>query len=60
MIKRGVRVFSVANLHAKVFVLGRAAFIGSANVCKRSADSRIGAAVRLSEAGNKNLENGVK
>jgi hypothetical protein len=49
MIKRGVRVFSVANIHAKVFVLGRVAFIGSANVSRRSADCLIEAAVRISD-----------
>src|ERR1019366_9999502 len=32
LLKRGVTIYSVPNLHAKVFVLGRAAYIGSANV----------------------------
>lgn len=34
---RGVRVFSAENLHAKVFVLGGTAFVGSANVSRHSA-----------------------
>ncbi len=49
MVKRGVRVFSVPNLHAKVFVLGRVAFIGSANVSRRSAGTLIEAALRTRE-----------
>jgi len=35
--KRGVNIYSVPNLHAKVFVLGSAAFIGSTNVSDSSA-----------------------
>lgn len=41
--KKGVRIFSVDNLHAKVYVFGGQAFIGSANVSSSSA-------VRLKEA----------
>lgn len=37
LLKRGVRVFSVPNLHAKVYVVGRSAYIGSANVSNHSA-----------------------
>src|SRR4051812_39263610 len=37
LMKQGVTVFSVPNLHAKVFVLGRVAFVGSANVSNYSA-----------------------
>src|SRR6266567_7372820 len=40
-IKRGVEVHSVANLHAKVYVFGRVAFVGSANVSASSEDSLI-------------------
>ena len=36
--KKGVRIFSVENLHAKVYVFGGQAFIGSANVSNNSAD----------------------
>lgn len=35
--KRGVRIFSVENLHAKVFVLGNRAYVGSANASHHSA-----------------------
>lgn len=35
-LNRGVDVHAVANLHAKVFVLGQKAFVGSANVSKMS------------------------
>jgi hypothetical protein len=37
LLRRGVRVFSYPGLHAKVFVLGRRAFIGSTNASARSA-----------------------
>ena len=50
LVKRGVRVYSVPNLHAKVFVLGRAAYIGSANVSNRSASQLVEAVVRTSES----------
>lgn len=49
LLKRGVRVFSVPNLHAKVFVLGRSAFIGSANVSNRSASQLVEAVIRTTE-----------
>ena len=32
LVERGVAVYSVPNLHAKVFVVGRTAYIGSTNV----------------------------
>lgn len=38
-IRRGVKVHSHAELHAKVYVIGRTAFVGSANLSSRS--SRI-------------------
>jgi hypothetical protein len=50
LVKRGVRVYSVPNLHAKVFVLGRAAYIGSANVSNRSASRLVEAVIRTTEA----------
>ena len=49
LLKRGVTVYSVANLHAKVFVLGRAAYIGSANVSSRSASHLVEAVIRTTE-----------
>jgi len=50
LVKRGVKVYSVPNLHAKVFVLGRAAYIGSANVSNRSASQLVEAIIRTSDA----------
>src|SRR5689334_11584060 len=50
LMKRRVSVFSVPNLHAKVFVLGRSAFIGSANVSSRSATHLVEAVVRTNES----------
>jgi len=49
LVKRGVDVYSVPNLHAKVFVLGRAAYIGSANVSSHSASQLLEAVMRTSE-----------
>lgn len=48
-LQRRVRVYSVPNLHSKVFVLGRAAFIGSANVSTHSATSLVEAVLRTRE-----------
>src|SRR5262249_4934258 len=44
-LKEGVEIHSVENLHAKVFVLGRHAIIGSSNASRHSANSLIEAAV---------------
>ncbi len=49
LVDRGVRVFSVPNLHAKVFVFGSEAFIGSANVSNRSNHTLIEAVVATSD-----------
>jgi hypothetical protein len=38
LLNRGVRIFSVPGLHAKVFVFGSTALVGSANVSKNSRD----------------------
>src|ERR1700692_1597824 len=46
LIDRGVTVYSVPNLHAKVFVVGRTAFVGSTNVSTRSADQLLEAVIR--------------
>jgi hypothetical protein len=51
LLHRGVSVYSVPNLHAKVFVVGRTAYIGSTNVSKNSAEELIEAAVRTTEPG---------
>jgi PLD-like domain len=49
LVKRGVAVYSVPNLHAKVFVLGRTAYVGSTNVSNRSASQLIEAVLRTTE-----------
>lgn len=51
LVKRGVKVYSVPNLHAKVFVLGGAAYIGSTNVSNRSASQLVEAVIRTTEPG---------
>ncbi|MEI6458564.1 MAG: phospholipase D family protein [Pseudomonadota bacterium] len=48
--KRGARIFSAKDLHAKVFVCGRSGFIGSANASNNSADNLQEAVLRISEA----------
>lgn len=45
LVNRDVAVFSVPNLHAKVFVLGDVAFVGSANVSSSSASRLVEAVV---------------
>lgn len=49
LVERGVAVYSVPNLHAKVFVLSRAAYIGSTNVSRRSASHLVEAVIRTTE-----------
>jgi hypothetical protein len=49
LVKRGVAVYSVPNLHAKVFVLGKTAYVGSTNVSNRSASQLIEAVLRTTE-----------
>jgi len=49
LVKRGVAVYSVPTLHAKVFVLGRTAYIGSANASSRAASHLVEAVVRTTE-----------
>jgi hypothetical protein len=46
---KGVRVFTKANLHAKVFVLGNTVVVGSADVSRNSRDSLVEAAVISSD-----------
>lgn len=45
LIYGGVDVYSVPNLHAKVFVFGQRAFVGSANVSRNSATGLVEAVV---------------
>ncbi len=49
LVKRGVVVYSVPNLHAKVFVLGKTAYVGSTNVSSRSASHLVEAVLRTTE-----------
>jgi hypothetical protein len=50
LVNKGVDVHSAQNLHAKVFVVGNRAFIGSTNVSNRSASGLIEASL---ETGNR-------
>lgn len=47
--KLGVRIFSMSNLHAKVFVFGEVAFVGSTNVSENSEDVYSEASIRSSQ-----------
>jgi hypothetical protein len=49
--RRGVRIYTAQNLHAKIYVFNRDAFIGSANASNRSAGTLIEAMVRTNEPG---------
>lgn len=49
MQNRGVRVFSMPNLHAKVYVFSKRAYIGSANVSQHSANTLIEALFRTTD-----------
>jgi hypothetical protein len=46
LLKKGVRIYSSERLHAKVFVFGNSAFIGSANVSTNSQKALFEAVVR--------------
>jgi len=48
--KKGVEIFSVGNLHAKVFVVGKTAFVGSANVSRNSAESLVEAMLQTTDS----------
>lgn len=41
LLRRGVRIYSVPNLHAKVYVIGNQAFAGSANVSKNAEQNLV-------------------
>jgi hypothetical protein len=45
LVRRGVRVYSSPSLHTKVLVIGRRAFVGSANASRSSADRLFEAVV---------------
>lgn len=50
LLKAGVDVYSVPNLHAKVYVFGRKAFIGSANVSRNSSENLVEALLLTTDA----------
>src|SRR6266853_4325440 len=50
LLKRGVRIYSRKNLHAKIFVFGPKAFIGSANVSRNSASMLHEAVVAITDS----------
>jgi len=47
--RRGVRVFSVENLHSKVFVIGNRAYVGSANASHHSAQRLLEAVMTTAD-----------
>lgn len=49
MTENGVIVYTVENLHAKVFVFGRTAFVGSANATGNSAEVLLEAVIRTTD-----------
>lgn len=53
-LKKGVHVYSVENLHAKVFVLGRHVVVGSSNVSAHSRDNLVEAAVESTDPALRN------
>lgn len=48
--RKGVRIYSVPNLHAKVYIVGRKVYVGSANASHSSANRLLEAMVVCSEA----------
>ncbi len=49
--RRGVRIYSVRNLHAKVFVVGRRVFVGSTNASTHSKTGLVEAVLETSDPG---------
>lgn len=47
LVKKGVKVFSLENLHAKVYVLGKVAYVGSANASTSSRDRLVEAIAEI-------------
>ncbi len=56
LIERGVAVYTVPNLHAKVFVIGRRTFVGSANASTNSANVLVEAVL---ESTDRSVVNGA-
>ena len=49
LLRRGVTIYTVPNLHAKLFVLPRAAYVGSANASRHSAGRLLEALLRTTD-----------
>lgn len=49
LLERGVRVYSTPSLHAKVFLVSGAAYVGSANASRHSANQLVEAILRTTE-----------
>jgi hypothetical protein len=49
LLRKGVRIYSDPNLHAKVYVFGSTAFVGSANASASSAEALVEAVVRTTD-----------
>jgi len=49
--RKGIRIFSVRNLHAKVFVVGRRVFVGSTNASAHSKTGLVEAVLETSDPG---------
>jgi len=49
--RKGVRIYSVQNLHAKVFVVGRRLFVGSTNASMRSKSGLVEAVLETTDPG---------
>lgn len=49
LVKAGVKIYSIKNLHAKVVVVGRKAVVGSANASMHSANGLVEAVALISE-----------
>jgi hypothetical protein len=50
LLNHDVLIFNEPRLHAKVFVFGKTAYVGSTNVSKTSAEDRIEAALRTTDS----------
>jgi hypothetical protein len=49
LLDKGVRIYGIDNLHAKVFVFGTTAYVGSANVSQPSANHLVEAMISTTE-----------
>ncbi|MCH7225106.1 phospholipase D-like domain-containing protein [Haloferula sp. A504] len=51
LLEKGVKIYSVENLHAKVFVIGETAYVGSSNASWNSERRLVEVVVRSNDAG---------